>query len=66
MKCKENDKVKVILPEFDRMFNGNNEWIIDHIRTQVGNYPSLYICYNSHDKHKTFFHFTEAQVEKIE
>lgn len=65
MRFKENDKVRVTLPEFERMFNGNNEWVIDHIKTQADNYPSLYICYNSCDKHKMFYFFTEEQVEKV-
>ena len=65
MRFKENDKVRVTLPEFERMFNGNNEWVIDHIKTQADDYPSLYICYNSYDKHKLFYFFTEEQVEKI-
>ena len=66
MRFKENDKVRVTLPEFEKAFSGKNEWVIDHIKTQAGNYPSLYICYNSYDKHKMFYFFTEEQVEKID
>lgn len=66
MRFNENDKVKVILSEFVEIFKEKNKWIIDHIRTQVNKYPSLYICYNYYDNFRTLYFFTEEQVEKID
>ena len=55
MKYKEGDELRVNVP-----------WVVDHIRTQTDNKPSLYICYRKDDKRKMFYHFLESEVEKYE
>jgi len=63
MKYKEGEELRVKINAFKKAF-GDVPWVIDHIRTQANNYPSLYICYRKDDKRKMFYHFLESQVEK--
>lgn len=65
MKYKEGDKVKVNIPQFEEIYNGVNEWVIDHIKTQVNGYPSLYVCYNVSDEHQLLFQFLEKEVDAL-
>ena len=65
MRYKQGDKIKVTTKPFEEFYGDKNIWVVDHIKTQVGDYPSLYICYREDDKNKTLFYFTEKQVEKI-
>ena len=64
MRYDKGKKVRVVLPQFEKLY-GKNEWIIDHIRVQGNNYPSLYICYNLNDESALHYHFLENEVEAI-
>ena len=63
MRFQAGTKVSVNIPVFGKLYY-QNEWMIDHIKTQTNGYPSLYVCYNVNDKHKTLYQFLEADVEK--
>jgi hypothetical protein len=62
MKYKEGDKLRVITPEFQKIFAGQNVWVVDHIKTQISPYPSLYVCYRENDKHRVLYNFLEKEV----
>ncbi len=64
MRYDKGQKVKVVLSLFEKLY-GKNEWIIDHIRVQGGNFPSVYICYNLNDERAMHYRFLENEVEAI-
>lgn len=67
MKYKVDERVRVNIPAFHRLYGDphTNVWHIDHIKTQLNGYPSLYVCYNVNDKHKLLFHFLEKELDRI-